>query len=103
MESKLKEGLANCKTDKQVLALLKKLKLTIHEDKTAEYGYLNLWLDEQTRVYGRGKSKGYKLQLWNKTTEKIIGKREVPTCYGYTTIMDNVQIIKHEYDGILSR
>lgn len=102
MESKLREGLRSCKTDKQVLALLKKLKLNIHKDKTSECGYLNLWLDDQTRVYGNKKN-GYKLQLWYKAEEKIIGKKFVPMCYGHNVLIDDVEIIGHEYNGIFSQ
>lgn len=102
MESKLREGLRSCKTDKQVIALLKKLKLTILDDKTLECGYLNLWLDDQTRVYG-SKKRGYKLQLWHKVEEKIIGKKIVPMCYGRNVSIDDIEIISHEYNGIFSQ
>lgn len=106
MELILRAGLKECKTDKQVLALLKKLGLKIVIDERQmwleETGkkYFDVRLDQLTRIHGTSK-KGYKLQLWNRTTEKTVGKKLVPQCHGYMMEIDDVITIRHEYDGIL--
>lgn len=101
LETVLKDGLSNCKTDKHVLALLKKYDLPIKENKTKESSYFNIWLDSQTRIYKSGKV--YKLQKWNKHESTGIEKRIIPTCYGYTKEIESHITIDTGYNGILDR
>ncbi len=73
---KLKEALKNCKTNKQAYAAIKKAGYRIHQDKTAESGYFNIYLDEITRIYKA--RDGYKLQKWQRVKIQYSG---IPTFF----------------------
>ncbi|MGL6174894.1 MAG: hypothetical protein ACRC1P_09855 [Cellulosilyticaceae bacterium] len=102
-ENKLRELLASCKTQKQVLKMLKDNGIKIHKDNTKSDGYFNIWLDDTTRIYYRKMTKSFKLQLWNKIETVGTEKAVVPSCHGYKTTIDRDITVNHGYNGFLVR
>ena len=72
----LKKALESCKNNRQVYAAIKKAGYKIHQDKTTESGYLNIWLDELTHIYKA--RDGYKLQKWQRVKIQYSG---IPTFF----------------------
>ena len=85
----IEKDIRNCRTAKQVKALLSRHGITVHKDDTADAcgisnipitKALNLWLDETTRVYYT--RHGYQIQKWKKGQRKVAGSRRYRACDG---------------------
>ena len=73
---KLKKALKSCRNNREAYAAIKKYGYTIHQDKTHESGYFNIWLDELTRIYKA--RDGYTLQKWQPVKMQYSG---IPTFF----------------------
>ena len=105
MNENIKKQIESCNSKKQVLDILNKNKIqyrldnemikTLIDNGCAKTKALDLWVDEVTRIYYSKLDKCYVVQKWNKYKRVYTGnKREIPTCYGNTTEIDDYVDIK---------
>ena len=110
----IENDITSCKTAKQVYGLLKKHKIKIHLDNTQsrlEYRgsvskskFIDVYLDEQTRIYYRSSHQSYAVQHWNRYKNEVMGKKRVPMCAFddgkvHCTTIDDVKSTLVEYKG----
>ena len=70
-----KSDLAKCRTNKQVLDLIKRNGYKVVKDTSEDVGSFSVWIDELTRIY-KNSRKEYVLQTWQKVNMSYSG---IPT------------------------
>lgn len=75
----IRKEIEQCKTPKQVFAVLEKNNLRVWRDDSDEVGCFSIWLDEKTRIYKPHGWKTMAFQTWTKSKMEYSG---VPVFFG---------------------